>query len=68
MDNGANMTEGVLIKAAVPLLLAELRLTLKPTQESRLRAQTVAVTGRLQQLDLCDHLELLQGHRESDLR
>lgn len=56
--------EGIQRKAAVPLLLTELSLALKPAEESRLRSQTVAVTGRLQQLDLSDHLELLQGKRE----
>lgn len=61
MDNGATRKEGVLSKASVPFLLAELNLALKPAKESRLRSQTVAVTGRLQQLDLGYHLKLLHG-------
>lgn len=43
-----------------PLLLAELRLAPEPAEEGGVSAQAVAVTGRLQQLDLSDHLELLQ--------
>lgn len=64
MENGAMKREGIQRKAAVPLLLAELGLALKPAEESRLRSQTVAVTGRLQQLDLGYHLKLLRGQRE----
>ncbi len=52
MDNSAIKKEGILDKAAVPLLLAELRLALEPAQERRLRGQAVTVTGRLQQLNL----------------
>lgn len=58
------MEEGILSKAAVPFLLTELRLALKPAEESRLWPQTVAVTSRLKQLDLSDHLKLLQRRRE----
>lgn len=46
-------------KAAAPFLLAEQDPALKPAEEGWLRGQTVAVTGRLQQLDLSDHLKLL---------
>lgn len=50
-------------KASVPLpfLLAELSLPLEPAQEHPIRSQTVAVTGRLQQLDLSHHLKLLHS-------
>lgn len=65
MDNGAIKKEGILSKAAVPFLLTELSLALKPAEESRLWSQTVAVAGRLEQLDLSYHLELLQRQRES---
>lgn len=51
-------------EAAVPFLLTELSLALKPAQEGRLRGQTVAVAGRLEQLDLRDHLELLRRRGE----
>lgn len=44
----------------VPLLLAVLGLALEPAQEGRVSTQTVAVTRRLQQLDLSYHLKLLQ--------
>lgn len=46
-------------KAAAPFLLAEQDPALKPAEEGWLRGQTVAVTSRLQQLDLGDHLKLL---------
>lgn len=46
-------------KAAAPFFLTEQDLALKPAEEGWLRGQTVAVTGRLQQLDLSDHLKLL---------
>lgn len=60
MDNGAIKKEGILSKAAVPLFLTELTLALKPAEERRIRSQTVAVTGRLEQFDLGYHLKLLQ--------
>lgn len=60
MVNGAIRKEGLLTDALVPFLLTELRLVLEPAEERRIRRQTVAVTGRLQQLDLGDHLKLLQ--------
>lgn len=60
MDNGAIKKEGILSKAAVPFFLTELKLALKPAEECRIRSQTVAVTGRLEQLDLGYHLKLLQ--------
>lgn len=65
MNNGATKKEGILSKAAAPFFLAEQSLSLKPAEESPLRRQTVAVTGRLEQLDLSYHLKLLQGKRES---
>lgn len=49
----------------LPLLLAELSLALEPAEERLLRSQTVAVTGRLEQLDLSYHLELLRSQREN---
>lgn len=49
----------------VPLLLAELSLALKPAEKSRVRSQTVAVTGGLEQLNLGYHLELLPGAKQS---
>lgn len=68
MDNGAIKKDGSLSKVAVPLLLTEKNLALKPAEESRVWSQTVAVAGRLEQLDLSDHLELLQRQRESHKR
>lgn len=64
MDNGAMKIKKVFRVKSVPFLLAELRLSLKPAQESWVCSQTVAVTGRLEQLDLSDHLKLLQRHKE----
>lgn len=49
----------------LPFLITQPSLALKPAQKGRLRGQTVAVTGRLEQLDLGDHLKLLQGPSES---
>lgn len=49
------------MKDLAPFLLAEQGPALKPTQENRLRLQTVAVAGRLEQLDLSNHLKLLPG-------
>lgn len=54
-----------LSKAAVPFLLTELRLALKPAEKSRVWSQTVAVTGGLEQLDLGYHLKFLQRQKES---
>lgn len=51
---------------SVPFLLAVLRLALEPAEESRVGRQTVAVTGRLEQLDLSYHLKLLQRERNVD--
>lgn len=64
MDNGEIKKEGILSKAVVPLLLTELTLALKPAEECRVRGQTVAVTGRLEQFDLGYHLKLLQRQCE----
>lgn len=49
------------MKDLAPFLLAEQGPALEPAQENRLRLQTVAVAGRLEQLDLSNHLKLLQG-------
>lgn len=45
----------------LPFLITQPSLALEPAQKGGLGGQTVAVAGRLQQLDLGDHLELLQG-------
>lgn len=50
-----------MVKDLAPFLLAEQGPALKPAQENRLRLQTVAVAGRLEQLDLSNHLKLLPG-------
>lgn len=63
MNNGAIKNDGILSKAASPLFFAERSLALKPAEEISLRRQTVTVTGRLKQLDLGYHLELLQGKK-----
>lgn len=49
----------------LPFLITQPGLALKPAQKGSLRGQTVAVTGRLEQLDLGDHLKLLQGPSQS---
>lgn len=53
-------------KALAPFLLAERGLVLEPAQEERLGGQTVAVAGRLQQLDLGDHLKLLRKEKKEE--
>lgn len=49
----------------LPFLITQPSLALKPAQKGRLWGQTVAVTGRLEQLDLGDHLKLLQRPSQS---
>lgn len=51
--------------AFAPFLLAERGLAFEPAQEERLGGQTVAVAGRLEQLDLGNHLKLLRKEKKS---
>lgn len=51
-------------KQQLPLFLTELSLAAEPAEERLLWSQTVAVTRRLEQLDLSYHLKLLRGQRE----